>query len=472
MRSRTFRLSSLIGWFVLGERTRLETFRYRFFVIGSWAIAAVVALITVVYAKTPGVEIVAVASFAFLIIPAIGLPFLLRVGVSLELLSVALVVIIQAALAFSAFLDRGLHDVALLWLVATPLFAAFVAGPKTGIAIAFTAAIAGGSVLVGTEMGYVFPLLMSETAANRYFIANFVIVSGFVAALAWAYEGPISKYLRDLARNLEETNEELRQELEGRRKAQHAAEAASRAKDALLANLSHEFRTPLTAIVSGAEVLDLEASDDDRVVIDSMHRGAHRLLATLDGVLDLTRLEGGNADLEVEPVNAGAIVRTVASRYEKEASAKGIELHVVAPDVHARADQAALERVVTALTDNAIRFTVRGYVGLGVALEGEAVQVVIADTGIGMTPEFASTASEPFQQASEGHGRSHEGLGLGLAIARGLAESMGGRLEIDSEPGRGTTVTVTLPVARPVDQGPGAALARPRSKPTRGETAV
>ena len=437
--------------------------------VGSWVISLFVASGAVLYANVPGVGAAAMTSFAFLVIPAVGLPFLLRFGVRFEVLSVALVVTIQAALTFSAFVDRGLHDVALLWMIVTPLYGGFVAGPRTGAVIAGTAAAAGVCVLVGTEAGYEFPMLMGEVAANRYFVANLAAAVSLVAVLAWAYEGPISAHLHELSESLRETNEELRHELERRRDAQHAAEAASRAKDALLANMSHEFRTPLTAILSGAEALDLEASDEDRLVLDAMRRGAHRLLATLDGVLDLSRLEDGAA-LERAPVDVGDVVRSVAGRYRCAASAKGLEVQVVAPRVHVLADRAALERVVAALTDNAVRFTERGHVGVGAALEDGAVRVVVADTGVGMAPEFVGEASEPFLQASEGHGRTHEGLGLGLTLARRLSEAMGGRLEIESEPGYGTTVTVTLP-ALEAGPPPPRASGRPRGR-VPGGTAV
>ncbi len=416
-------------------------------------IAGTVAGVAALYANAPDVDLLDIASFGFLIVPALGLPFLIRFGARLEVLCAALVIVVQVALAFSAFIDRGLSDVAMLWLVITPLFGAFVAGPKTGLLTAVTAAAAGLSVLVGSEMGHEFPMLMSETFANRYYVANVAAVAGFVAVLAWAYEGPITRYLRELAEDLKKVNGELRQELVMRRAAQDQAEAANRAKDVLLANLSHEFRTPLTAILSGTDILDLEASEEDRLVLDSMQRGAKRLLATLDGVLDLTRIEAGEQSLERVVVEVGDVVRTVASSFEDAAAAKGLGLYVSGPRVRALADPTALESVLSSLLDNAVRFTERGQVGLEVGLEDEAVRIAVVDTGVGMTEEFAALATEPFRQASEGHARTHEGLGLGLTLARRLTEAIGGRLEIETEAGRGTSVGVFLPAVLEDESG-------------------
>ncbi len=442
--------SSVLDGFLPPGGDPIERVRARFFVAGSGAIGAAVSVGLALYALSSDVALAAALPIAGLLVPTLAFPFLVRRGVSLPLLGGGLVVLIQVGLSWSAVLDRGVEDVAFFWIVASPLFAALVGGARLALASVVTAALGAVGVLLLAETGHVFPDLMSEEFGRRYHIANVITAAAVVATLAWLYEGPLLARARALAARLHVVNADLRVELVARRLAQDRAEAASRAKDVLLANLNHEFRTPLTAVISGIEILEMEAADVDCEVLASIDRGARRLLTTLTGVLDLTEAESREAPL-LSPVDVSAVVREAVATVRYEAAEKGLQvvIHDEGGRATALASCAALRRVVDLLLDNAVRFTEAGAVVVSVGPSPDGVAVAVSDTGIGMAPEFVGRALEPFAQSSEGDARTHEGLGLGLTIAHRLATSMGGTLTIESAVGEGTTVRLVLPAVDP-----------------------
>ncbi len=243
------------------------------------------------------------------------------------------------------------------------------------------------------------------------------------------------------------------------RDARDCAQDAARAKSDFLANMSHEIRTPLTAIIGFAQILREETGAAYHDLVGPIEAGGVRLLETLNSVLDLARMEAGPHELTLAPVDAAAEVRAVVALLAGRAAEKGLALTADADAglPAALADRPALSRVLANLVSNAVKFTPAGHVrvsaraagddGAGDAAAGGSVEIRVADTGEGMSPAFLATLYEPFQQASTGWGRSHEGTGLGLTITRGLVESMGGTIAVESAAGQGTTFTVSLPAA-------------------------
>ena len=225
------------------------------------------------------------------------------------------------------------------------------------------------------------------------------------------------------------------------------AEEGARAKSAFLANMSHEIRTPLTAIIGFAQLLGEEAGPEIRDLVAPIESGGLRLLDTLNSVLDLARMEAGHADLTLAPVDVGAEAQAVVEMLGGRAAERALALVAdVAPGVPAAlADRAALGRVLANLVSNAVKFTDAGGVRVSVRRSGAAVEVAVTDTGCGMDGAFLATLYEPFQQASTGWARSHEGTGLGLTITRRLVEDMGGAIRVESRVGEGTTFAVVLP---------------------------
>ena len=236
---------------------------------------------------------------------------------------------------------------------------------------------------------------------------------------------------------------------EALREARDRAEDAARAKSAFLANMSHEIRTPLTAIIGFAQLLNEEIDDAHRDLVDPIETGGLRLLDTLNSVLDLARMEAGERRADLAPVDAGEEAHAVAALLGTRAEAKGLTLsaEVGAGVPRALADRAALGRVLTNLVSNAVKFTQAGGVVVGVRAADGGVEIAVSDTGEGMTDAFLEALYEPFQQASTGWARSHEGTGLGLTITRRLVEDMGGAIRVESAVGQGTTFTVRLPAA-------------------------
>ena len=230
--------------------------------------------------------------------------------------------------------------------------------------------------------------------------------------------------------------------------AREAAEETARVKSAFLANMSHEIRTPLTAVIGFADLLLDEVDDGCRDLVEAIDSGGRRLLNTLNSVLDVARLDAGRETLHPAPLDVAERVRACATLLRPLADRAGLRLDVVVPDgpVWATLDASGLDRVLTNLAGNAVKFTERGGVTVGVERDGDAVRVYVSDTGIGIDAAFLPDLFAEFRQQSEGDARSHEGTGLGLAITQRLVALMDGEVDVQSAVGGGSTFTVTLPV--------------------------
>ena len=233
------------------------------------------------------------------------------------------------------------------------------------------------------------------------------------------------------------------------------AEAASQSKTVFLAHLSHDIRTPLNHIIGFAELMRHETYGplgDDRYVdyVDSIHTSGERLLRFFASTLDLAELEGGSRVLNPEALDVNELLVEATRRFSAQAQRKGITLALGAPcEATLMGDRFSLERMLGNLVDNAIRFTPRsGRVVVAAYAATDGVVLEVTDTGIGMSPERLAAVSQPFAFGDASLTRDQGGTGLGLAIARTIVELSGGNLAIDSRPGLGTTVAVSLPLLR------------------------
>ncbi|WP_251965112.1 ATP-binding protein [Salinibacter ruber] len=234
--------------------------------------------------------------------------------------------------------------------------------------------------------------------------------------------------------------------------ARDQAEEAARLKSAFLANMSHEIRTPLTSIIGFAEALGDEVGDGNGNTgrfAGLIERSGRRLLDTLDGVLNLSKLEAGQMGLETEPVDLVTKARRAAEELRPQATEKGLGLTVEIgrPEVWARADAGSVQIVLQNLVSNAIKYTEEGGVHVRVFRENGWAVLEVEDTGIGMDPALADDLFKPFRQASEGLGRAYEGSGVGLAVTQKATEEMGGQVDVETETGAGSCFTVRLPKA-------------------------
>lgn len=239
--------------------------------------------------------------------------------------------------------------------------------------------------------------------------------------------------------------------IEAAEEARAEAEEAVRLKTAILANMSHEVRTPLTAIIGFADILVEEAGPDLAGFAESIRGGGQRLLHTLNDIIDFARLDAGRASLQPELVDVVETVRQVVSQLAPLAQRKGLGLRLQAetPSLLAFHSGASLARVVTHLAGNAVKFTDHGEVRVSVHSGPGTFTVRVQDTGVGIAEEFIPDLFEAFKQESEGHGRSHEGTGLGLAVSKRLVDLMGGEIHVWSQKGEGTQIDVTLPHRAP-----------------------
>lgn len=233
----------------------------------------------------------------------------------------------------------------------------------------------------------------------------------------------------------------------------NALAEASRAKDQFLAVMSHEMRTPLNAILGYAELFDLGAgaplSEDQRAYLERIRLGGRHLLDLINDVLDLARADARKLELDLRPVDLGAVTEEVTALLETQAATKGLELRIEPCDEplpYVRADLQRLRQILTNLVGNAIKFTERGSVVLRCARQGDVMHVRVEDTGIGIAPEVLPRVFAEFYQAHGELTRTQGGSGLGLAIARRLAQLMGGDVLAESTPGVGSVFTVVIPI--------------------------
>jgi signal transduction histidine kinase len=241
-----------------------------------------------------------------------------------------------------------------------------------------------------------------------------------------------------------------------------AENAAMHAVDSLkqvIANMAHELRTPLNAIIGFSDIIARRMFGDinDRYAgyAEDVVATGHHLLHIIDNILDYAKVEAGEMTLGAEPLNIANIVRTSMRLVAGQAEKSGVELveELPADLPEIRADATKLKQIIVNLASNAVKFTPRGgRVSIGGRNLGEAVELWIADTGIGMTQAEANDALLPFRQPKRPLDSSFAGTGLGLPIARALVQLHGGDLRIESIPKKGTRVTLTLP-----KEGPGPA---------------
>jgi PAS domain S-box-containing protein len=239
------------------------------------------------------------------------------------------------------------------------------------------------------------------------------------------------------------------------RHAKELAESANRAKSAFLANMSHELRTPLNAVIGFSELLKNEiygplGSDRYREYATDIHSSGMHLLELINDVLDMSRIETGKFVVSIENIAPAAVTEDVVRLMTVEAQRKEIELRTsITPETpKIRADRRALRQILFNLLSNAIKFTPdRGEVSLDAKPDGAFLHISVTDSGVGIPKADIPRLAKPFEQVANALTRATHGSGLGLAISKALAELQGGRLEIESELGRGTTVSVWMPLA-------------------------
>jgi signal transduction histidine kinase len=232
-------------------------------------------------------------------------------------------------------------------------------------------------------------------------------------------------------------------------------------KSDFLSNLSHELRTPLSVVVGFVHLLLNQVlgklSDEQKKVLETVYRNSEELLELIDNVLWMTSLNAGDAGTLIDSFEMGDVVRDCVKRYQKSAEDKGLCISMEVPDFRLPlcSDRAKIERIVQNVLSNAVKFTATGEIKISVCPSADrgGVRIEISDSGVGIDPSKLATIYEPFQQLEGVGHRSGSGLGLGLAVANRMALFIGGSIDIASEQGHGTRVTMHFP-SQPAQSAP------------------
>jgi signal transduction histidine kinase len=379
-------------------------------------------------------------------------PFVLRATGRQVLLAPISVQHLAFLILFGSYHYGGASSPFLTWIAVTPLAGAFYLGGHPVVRLLALAGIAAQLLIFYAlyELGYPFPEHVPLAALSGVGIVSALCTCLFVAMMSLYYAGIVAAQQRQFEREVAShrlTEVKLRN-------AKEDAERADRAKSAFLANTSHELRTPLNAIIGFSEVIRGETFgpiDNPRYrdyLKDIYDSGCH-LLRIINDILDLSKIEAGKATIDSEEqVELAAAVeaaaRMVQPQAEIEKIAMTLDLAGALPPVNGSARM--LQQVFINLLSNAVKFTPSGG---SVTVRGEAradtVAISISDTGIGMSEDDIELALTAFGQVDSRMTRRYDGTGLGLPLAKAIVELHRGRLEIVSNPGRGTTVTVALP---------------------------
>ncbi|HEV3300340.1 MAG TPA: ATP-binding protein [Planctomycetaceae bacterium] len=336
-----------------------------------------------------------------------------------------------------ACFNGGHHSAPAMWYVTVPVFAIALCGTRAGVLWTLASVAAIVTFYVARENGFTFP--DEATVSGKRFLE----FSGLLGVLTCVY------FLMSLFKWMEHNAQQAITA------ALAKAQAADRAKSEFLANMSHEIRTPMTAILGFADYLDDSALDRTGAqdALQTIKRNGEHLLAIINDILDLSKIESGKLVIEQVRCSPRQIVADVIELLQVRIAAKGLAATThFDPRVplHVLTDPTRLRQIVLNLVSNAVKFTETGGVQVIVRWRDQnksrpLLQIDVVDTGIGMTSDHVSRLFQPFTQADSSTTRRFGGSGLGLAISHRLAEMLGGTITVSSVCGAGSTFQLLLP---------------------------
>ena len=308
----------------------------------------------------------------------------------------------------------------------------------------------------GVKFSVLLPWYLNPSTSIPFwgFIGLLLYLSGFTTnkyfkqrKLSAKLKEESQKKDREARKRLEEKNTELLD-------SQKAAEAANEAKSTFLANMSHELRTPLNAIIGYSEMLIEDAEDENEDFIpdlDKINSSGKHLLGLINDILDLSKVESGKMELYIEEFDLRKVIDEIEATIKPlvEKNSHSVVVDYKTDIITMNADITKIRQILLNLLSNASKFTKEGQITIKVEDSksiDDAIDFVVTDTGIGMTQAQVDKVFQPFTQADEKTTRKFGGTGLGLTITKMFSEMMGGAIGLESEEGKGTTFTVTIPV--------------------------
>jgi signal transduction histidine kinase/DNA-binding response OmpR family regulator len=299
------------------------------------------------------------------------------------------------------------------------------------------------------------PVVELTRAAGRIaqgdFVTPVVVRERFAAKELRALAHTFNEMARQLSGAYTTLEEKVSQRTSELQAANQELARANKLKSEFLANVSHELRTPLSAIIGFSQILldgiDGPVNDDQLQDITQVNKSGQSLLALINQILDLSKIEAGKMELNLERVELPALISSVLDSISPLAQEKGLRIDTRFPAglPAVEADAARLKQILINLLSNAVKFTDRGHIEVMAQPSGRMVRIAVKDTGIGISTEAQKLIFEEFVQGDGSSTRRHGGTGLGLSIARKLVEMHGGAITVVSEPGLGSTFTFTIP---------------------------
>ena len=235
-------------------------------------------------------------------------------------------------------------------------------------------------------------------------------------------------------------------------KAKEKAEASDRLKTAFIRNISHEILTPLNGILGfGPMLTDQSLSKEQREeFLALVNESSNRLITTVNNIMDISLIVTGNKELNIRPLSPGKLLEEIRGKFNQACIDKKLKLIIpeqyIVHELLIDSDKEILLKILTHLVDNAIKFTMQGAVTIGFKVKDKFLEFFVKDTGIGISKETQKRMYEPFMQKEYDLNRSHEGSGLGLSIAKGFVELLGGKIWVESKKGDGSSFRFTIPV--------------------------
>ena len=316
--------------------------------------------------------------------------------------------------------------------------------------------IAGSLLLRGANEFSISKLTGGAILSSMFIIATF-------GAIFQMFDAPILQigavlvtlsaffaYILDHAQHRRDGERRLADALAAAERNERRANAASEAKSTFLATMSHEIRTPLNGILGMAQAMRADATAPDQIErLEVIQASGSALLAVLNDVLDLAKIEAGRLECVTETFDPGELAGQVANSFSSLAEAKGVTLSLkIKPGAAGlyQGDPVRLRQVLSNLVSNAVKFTDQGAIQLEVSRAGDRHRFVVTDTGVGVVAEQIPHLFEKFSQVDSSTTRRHGGTGLGLSISAALCALMNGQIDVESQPGQGSRFTVTLPL--------------------------